>query len=456
MTATLHQRLVERSLAGKYGLFLGVGAGCAILGLILFVAALMSGQADRAWHLFHVNWLYFTGLATGSVAFVAVQKITNAKWSGVIIRFASASAAFLPVSLLALLLIFTVGYPAIYGPMVAAAHELQHGKAVWLSHGFMFLRLAIGLGLLTVLGWKLIRADMVPDLLAVRAVAPADRRALFDRWTRGFDGSPEGEFAVQERIGRLAPAYAVTYAIVLTLVAFDGIMALQPHWFSNLLGGFYFMGSFLGAHMLLALMMIYGASHLGVTDLVSPKQRHDLGKLCFGFTVFWTYLMWAQFLVIWYGNLPEETGFVFARLWGPWLPVGRAVFIGMFLVPFFGLLGVAPKKTRPVLGFFAVVSLVSLWHERYLLVMPSVTAEPGPVFKTPELGPTLLFVGLYLLTYALFARTFPMISPRLAEITLERERGHTSAHVSAEFDHEESLRDYVSAASIERREHPRG
>ena len=110
-------------------------------------------------------------------------------------------------------------------------------------------------------------------------------------------------------------------------------MALQPHWFSNLLGGFFFMGAFLGAHMLLALMMIYGASHLGVTDLVSPKQRHDLGKLCFGFTVFWTYLMWAQFLVIWYGNLPEETGFVFARLWGHWLPIGKAVLIGMFIVP---------------------------------------------------------------------------------------------------------------------------
>ena len=70
---------------------------------------------------------------------------------------------------------------------------------------------------------------------------------------------------------------------------------------------------------------MYGAAHLGIADLVSPKQRHDLGKLCFGFTVFWTYLMWAQFLVIWYGNLPEETGFVFARLWGAWLPVGRAV-----------------------------------------------------------------------------------------------------------------------------------
>jgi hypothetical protein len=166
--------------------------------------------------------------------------------------------------------------------------------------------------------------------------------------------------------------------------------------------------------------------------------------------------MWAQFLVIWYGNLPEETGFVFARLWGHWLPVGQAVLIGMFIIPFFGLLGVAPKKTPATLGLFATVSLVSLWLERYLLVMPSITPLPGPVIQVPELGPTLLFLGLYLLSYALFARSFPMISPRLAEITLERERGHASAEVSAEYDHEESSGDYVKPESIDRRSNPRG
>jgi hypothetical protein len=236
-------------------------------------------------------------------------------------------------------------------------------------------------------------------------------------------------------------------------VAFDGIMALQPHWFSNLLGGFYFMGSFLGAHMLLALMSMYGAGQLGISDLISPKQRHDLGKLCFGFTVFWTYLMWAQFLVIWYGNLPEETGFVFARLWGDWRPVGAAVLVGMFILPFFGLLGVAPKKVRVTMAFFALVSLLALWLERYLLVMPSVSALPGPVFLLPEAGPTLLFLGLYLLAYAMFARTFPMVSPRLAEITLDRERGHAVA--AAEFEHEEGPGDYVAPELIERREKPR-
>ena len=450
---TVHQRLVERALTGKYELFLGVGGGLAVLGLILFLMSLGGGDAPRAWQLFHVNWLYFTGLAGGSIAFVAVQKITNAKWSGLVIRFAEASVAFLPLSLLGLVLTFTLGYHAVYGPMEAATHGMQHSKEVWLSWPFMFGRLAVGLTLLYWVGWRLIRADLIPDMLATRAVAGPGRRALFERWTRDYDGTPPAAAALDQRLHRLAPTYAVLYAIVFSMVAFDGIMALQPHWFSNLLGGFYFMGSFLGAHMLLALVSIYGAAHLGISDLVSPKQRHDLGKLCFGFTVFWTYLMWAQFLVIWYGNLPEETGFVFARLWGEWRPVGVAVGVGMFIIPFFGLLGVAPKKIRLTMAFFATVSLLALWLERYLLVMPSVSPLPGPVFGLPEAGPTLLFLGSYLFVYALFARTFPMVSPRLAEITLDRERGH--AVTAAEFDHEEEAQDYVSPELIERREKPR-
>jgi len=453
VSPTLHERVVQRALAGRYDLFLGVGTGLAILGLILFAQSLSAGNASaqRAWQLFHVNWVYFTGLAGGSVAFAAVQKVTNAKWSGLIIRFAEASVAFLPISVIGLVLIFTVGYDAIYGPMEHALHSLPHSKSVWLSHNFMFARLAIGLVALTVVGWKLVREDMKPDVREIRSLVTGGRQSLYERWSADYERTTPVEH--EARIRRLAPLYVVIYAYVFTLVAFDCIMALQPHWFSNLLGGFFFMGSFLGAHMLLALLMIYGARHLGIADLVSPKQRHDLGKLCFGFTVFWTYLMWAQFLVIWYGNLPEETGFVFARLWGHWQPIGRAVFFGMFLIPFFGLLGVAPKKNRVTLAFFATVSIVSLWLERYLLIMPSITPHPSPVFGRPEGGPTLAFLGLFLLTYGLFGRMFPMLSPRLAEITLNRERGH--AMISAEFEHEEGPRDYVPPDLLERRSRPR-
>jgi len=156
--------------------------------------------------------------------------------------------------------------------------------------------------------------------------------------------------------------------------------------------------------------------------------------------------MWAQFLVIWYGNLPEETGFVFARLWGPWMPIGRAVLIGMFVIPFWGLLFVAMKKSPFMLGLFSVISLVSLWLERYLLVLPSVTKESGPVFGLSELGPTAMFLGLFLLCYWAFTQRFPMVSPRLAEITLwkEAEHGHES-----EFEHDEKAKDYAHPKELE-------
>lgn len=454
MSPTIRQRLRERAVAGRYDVFLGLGAGLAILGAILFARALGNEYAaPRAWHLFHVNWLYFTGLAFGSVAFAAVQKVAHARWSGMIIRFAQASVAFVPISLIGLVLIFTAGYDAIYGPMETAVHHgMPHSKEIWLSHPFMFGRLLVGLLALAFLGWRFIRADLLPDMHATRAHVNGSRRNMFDRWTRHLD-VPGALEANDARITKLSTGYLPVYALVFTMVAFDGIMALQPHWFSNLLGGFYFMGSFLGAHMLLALMTLVGASQLKVGDLISPKQRHDLGKLCFGFTVFWTYLMWSQFLVIWYGNLPEETGFVFSRLWGSWRPIGVLVGLGMFIVPFFGLLGVAPKKTKATLGFFATISLIALWLERYLLVVPSVTPLPGPRIDIPEMGPTLLMLGLFLLMYALFARTFPMISPRLAEITLDHERHHATQ--AAEFEHDERPQDYVAPEVIDRRAEPR-
>lgn len=443
--AQLRARLVSRGNGGRYDLFFTGGLGLAVVGLALFAYALNSGHSERAWHLFQVNWLFFTGISGGSLALTAVHKIANAKWSGVIIRFAGAHVLFAVISLLGLIAIMTVGYEPIYGPMTHQLPSLSPGKALWLSHSFMFGRLLVGLGLLFWTGWSLIRADMVPDMHAALGAIDGDRATRYQAMTHDFDGSDTSRARQHGRINRLAAIYVVLYAFVFTMVAFDGIMALQPHWFSNLLGGWYFMGSFLGAHTCLVMTMLYGRNHLGIVDLVSAKQRHDLGKLCFGFTVFWTYLMWSQFLVIWYGNMPEEIGFVFARLWGPWMPVGRAVFVGMFLLPFWGLLFVATKKTPFTLAAFALTSFSSLWLERYLLVVPSVTKEAGPVFGLPELGPTLMFLGLFLFCYANFARRFPMISPRLAEIAIEVEQQHGHGETS---EHDEKAGDFAHPGEL--------
>jgi hypothetical protein len=442
----LQERLITRSIGARYGLFVALGGVLLVVGIVLFLLTLTGADAARGWHAFQVNWLVFTGLSAGSLALNAAYKIGKAKWTGVMIRFSQATVFFGAVSIVGCLLIFTLGYEAIYGPMHEQLHSMSPGKQLWLSHGFMAGRLIVGLIALFTVGWLVVRGDLLRDMALVRPHIGENRRALYDQWTSGMDVSPAGFAAVEARTHRLAPLYVVLYAIVMTLMAFDGIMALQPHWFSNLLGGFYFMGSFLGGHMLLALLMLYGRRHLGIADLVSPKQRHDLGKMCFGFTVFWCYLMWAQFLVIWYGNLPEETGFVFARLWGPWVPVARWVFLGMFLIPFWGLLFVAAKKSPVMLGLMALVSIVSLWLERYLLVTPSVTPLDHPAFGIPEAGPLFLLLGAFLLCYALFARMFPMVSPHLALLTLKGERHHEPED---EFLHDERPKDFARPVELE-------
>src|SRR3989449_5252958 len=153
------------------------------------------------------------------------------------------------------------------------------------------------------------------------------------------------------------------------------------------------MGSCLAALMALAVGAVLLRRAMRLGDLISPRQLHDLGKVCFGFTVFWGYLMWAQFLVIWYGNLPEETYFIFYRLIGPWKPVGVAVFFLVLVVPFVGLLGGKPKKSPPILLAFAVTSLVGIWLERYLEIVPSINARAGPALCVPEDGATLPFCG---------------------------------------------------------------
>ena len=444
----LRRRLSQHAVQGRWALFTGLGLALAVIGTLLFVLALASGQAHRAWHLFHVNWVVTTGLTGGSIALVAAHKIAKARWSGLLIRFSSTAIVCFPLVLVGLLLIFTVGYDHIYGPMQQELHSLPHGKALWLSKPWMFARLAVGLVALAFVGSALVRQDMAPDAWEASRVAEGPRRSALERLARGFDGSAGQIEAVEERVATLAPVYAVLYALVFTMVAFDGLMALQPHWFSNLLGGWYFMGSFLAANGLMAWLSFAGGKETGTAHLVSAKQRHDLGKMVFGFSVFWTYLMFAQFLVIWYGNLPEETGFVFARLWGPWRPIGTAVLLMVFVIPFAGLLGVKPKKWPVTLGLFTAVSLVGIWLERYLMVLPSITTEAGPVFGLPELGPTLLFPGFFLLLYGLAAKRFPMVSPRLAESTLTYESHHVAD--PHEFLHEEPAADFVSEEAIER------
>ena len=415
-------RRLERPLPGVVWPLAGL---LAAAGVVAFLALVFGAGSARAWRAYFVNWLFWTGLSQAGVLFAASQIIAGARWSHPVRRIAEASAAFLPVSFV-LFLVLWLGRAHVF-PWIASPPE-EWPKGFWLRDWFVFTR--VGAGLVVMYGLSLwfvyhsLRADAAP----LAAVVPGRVSGLLARMAKGWSAGDDGaQLAFTEgRLSRIAGGLIVVYAIVMSLVGFDFIMSLAPHWLSNLLGAYFFMAAWLMGLMALALTTIFWRRHLGLEELIGPRRMHDLGKLCFAFTVFWMYLFFSQFIVIWYGNLPEETSAMMLRIAAdPWRPVGILMVVLVFVIPFWGLMGVKPKQTPAILGTFAVISLVGLWLDRWVFVMPSIvqSAARAPLGWT-ELLVTAGFAGVWALCHAWFATTFPIVSPRLLDKMAAEGDGH--------------------------------
>jgi hypothetical protein len=191
-------------------------------------------------------------------------------------------------------------------------------------------------------------------------------------------------------------------------------MGLSLHFQSALYGWWFFMGSWLNGLALLALLTMAWRNFFNVPELIRENHFHDLGKLVFAFTAFWGYLTFGQYLVIWYGNMPEETHFMRLRLITPWKVLTLTSVVLVFAFPFFGLLSRATKVIRPWLAFFAISSLVGMWLMRHVEVYPSTYGEaPALPFGVWELGVALLYVGAWGWVYLNFMDAFPRVRATL-------------------------------------------
>jgi Ni/Fe-hydrogenase subunit HybB-like protein len=401
--------IYRRAVNAPAGGLLAAGGVLAVLGLGAFVVLVMGDDPGRAWRMFHINFLFFTGIAQGAIVFAATQKITKGVWAGPIIRFAEAAVLFLFVSLVCFLILF-LGKHHLF-PWIEHPTPVRGN---WLTVSWVFWRDLVALVALAAVSLHFVRNDLRPDVFQLKDQVSGWRRQLYDHIAGDYDGSPEALAKVEKRLSWMAPVLCLTYAYLFTLLGFDLVMSLAPYWLSNLFGAFFFIGAFLTGLTMMGLMTVYWRNRLGMSEAIGREQFHDLGKLVFGFSVFWAYLMFSQLLVIWYGNLREETSFVFYRLWGEWRPIAVLVGLMVFLIPFWGLIWVKAKINPITFSLFFAISLAGVWLERYLLVQPSLT-EHGPVFGLPEIAISLGFLGLFLVAYGLFATAFPMVSPRLLQ-----------------------------------------
>lgn len=349
-------------MTAALSLLVGVGA----LALAWGVGA---GDANRTWGIYLVDFLFFAGLAQGAVAFLAILHLTRARWAEPLRPVAEALGGFLPVAL-ALAIPLPLGHDSFFA-WLKDASDREHS---WLSPGLLALRLLGGLGLLHGL-----------SLLLIRRSRQLDDPVRAEQGRRALD--------------RLAPAVVIAYALALTLLSSDWVMSLDPRFVSTLVGGHFFVGGLYASLAALVLLAVLEPQPAGSAGPATPGVLHDLGKLLLAFCLLWTYTLFAQYLVIWYGDLPEETGFVLRRTHDPgWSRWALATLAAAFLAPFPLLLSRELKRRGRGLAAVAALVLAGLWAERFLQVLPSL----APDASTPgllELGVSAGYCGLFALCY---------------------------------------------------------
>jgi len=385
---------------------LAIGAATFIAGLFL--------APDRAWRAFHANWLFFATLSSAGVVFVAVQRITTARWSREVVRFLEGYVAFLPIALVFLALTVLAGKHHVFN-WTHEAYPVPE-KALYFNPTFFTIRVLVTFLLITTVSLWFIYTSVRLDVgLNPEWKGTSWAQGILARMRAGFGEERREIHSTFAKQGPLAVWLVLLFGFGWSVLAWDLSMGLSLHFQSALYGWWFFMGGWLNALGLLAILTIAWRNHLGNFEMIRENHFHDLGKLVFAFTAFWGYLTFGQYLVIWYGNLPEETHFMRLRLISPWKDFTVTAVVLVFCFPFFGLMGRAAKVFRPTLAFFALASLTGMWIMRHIEVYPSTFGEVDGAapFGGWEIGILALYLGAWGWSYARFMDAFPRVRATL-------------------------------------------
>ncbi len=373
------------------------------IGGATFIFGLISGHPQRAWQAYLINFLLWSSIAQGAVLFSAVMHMTNARWSGPMAGLSESFTAFFPISYLLFLILF-LGRAHIF-PWL---HEDLHGKEVWLNIPFLFTRDCIGLLILYILGFGYLFNALQLKLDPSRPMSRW-RQSIVDAWKRNHQKPDD----IKRRMTVWGGLYILAFAVVLCLIGFDLVMSMDPHWISTLFGAYHFVKAFfigLGALIILASII---RIRQGEASGIKSNHLHDVGKLFFGFCLLWADFFYVQLMVIYYGNIPEETHYVIVRtMLAPWNKLAWTVFIVCFVGPFFILLN-QRIKTKPILmTVICSVVIVGIWLEHLLLLGPALSHDTQSIPLSVSDGLISLgFLGLMVIAIGYFMKIFPEAMP---------------------------------------------
>jgi len=374
---------------GAVGLAAAAGLGSA------------AGDGFRRFSLSYVtafSWVLALGL--GALFWVILQNLVNSHWSIVLRRVGEIVAAQAPLlAVLALPIVVPIftGNSSIYiwsNHEAMAANHALHKKAAYLNSSFFLVRFIVYFGFWTLVSRYYLKSSIAQDTSRDPKTIMAKMRAV------------------------AGPAMIV-WALTMTFCAIDLLMSLDPMWFSTIFGVYYLASCVQGNNAFMALVAMFLQKQGVLKKSVTVEHFHDLGKMVFAFTIFWAYVGFSQFMLIWYANIPEETGWYKERFVGGWSSgwglLSAVLLFGHFVIPFFGLLSRHIKRKKPTLAFWAIWQLVMIYLDMYWLVMPNTKAE-SPPFAPIDLCCAVGVLGVFVAGIAFRAKSLnlmPTNDPRL-------------------------------------------
>ncbi|WP_139000979.1 quinol:cytochrome C oxidoreductase [Hyunsoonleella aestuarii] len=330
---------------------------------------------NRPYAALYVAAFFFMMIALGVLAFYAIQIASQAGWSPVLFRVMEGITAYLlPGALIVVAVAIFAGdhlfvwmNPDMVNPESDHYDALVAGKSAWLNKTGFVIRALVFIG-----GWSLYR------YFARKFSIAQDTAKDNKNFKKSF---------------RIAAGFLVFFIYTESMMSWDWIMSVDPHWFSTLFGWYVFASMFVSGITVIALITLYLKSK-GQLEFVNENHLHDVAKFMFAFSIFWTYLWFSQFMLIWYSNIPEEVTYFVTRFADYKLP-----FLGMVVMNFvFPILMLMNADYKRIPWFVVMTGLVILFGhyiDIFNMIMPATVGDRWFI-GIPEISSILLFAGLFI------------------------------------------------------------
>ncbi len=349
---------------------------------------------NKPWSALYVASIFFLLLSMGVLAFYAIQHVAQAGWSPVLFRVMQGITAYLPVGsaifFVILVLcglhfnhIFVWMADGVTDPTSPNYDAIIANKAGYLNFPFWIIRAAIFL-----IGWNLYN-------YYTRQRCLAQDEANDDlNYKKNF---------------KMTAGFLVFFIVSESIMSWDWIMSIDPHWYSTLFGWYVFASFFVSGITTIALVTVYLKSK-GYLEFVNTSHIHDLAKFMFGISVFWTYLWFSQFMLIWYANIPEEVTYFVTRIQLYNLPFFGAVVMN-FLFPLLILINTDFKRISWVIVMAGVIILLGHYLDFFNMIMPGTVGDRWFI-GVPEIASVLFFLGLFIFVVFTALTKAPLLPKR--------------------------------------------